>query len=213
MNLQNVFTAAGGDFCVSRDLYDLYEADDSRKSLYFSISPNTDSVSLARKYKKEVHRSYVSDLFMLRTSEAYLNLMEAKVMNSDFESASKLLNDFLLFRINNYVSKNYTESELVELVREERRKELCFEGHRWFDIRRYAVNEKSPFKKEIIRTFAVYNLDANNKAEHVEFYKLEKDDKSYTFSIPKVVLEFDVGMPDNIREQRKYFNKILFKDL
>ena len=29
---------------------------------------------------------------------------------------------------------------LIEFIRRERQKELCFEGHRWFDLRRYAVN-------------------------------------------------------------------------
>lgn len=29
--------------------------------------------------------------------------------------------------------------ELLEFVRNERRRELCFEGHRWFDLRRYGM--------------------------------------------------------------------------
>ena len=34
--------------------------------------------------------------------------------------------------------------ELVRFIREERRRELCLEGHRWFDLRRYKVAEKYP---------------------------------------------------------------------
>lgn len=213
LNLQNVFTALGGDFCISSDLYDLYEDNDSRKSLFFAVSPSTDSVMLARKYKKEVRRSYVSDVFMLRTSEAYLNLMEARVMNDDFAGATRIMDEFLEHRITNYEPKTYSNSELIDVVRNERRKELCLEGHRWFDLRRYAVNEKSPFKKDIIRAFAIYNWDSRMQAEYVEYYKLEKDDKSYTFSIPKSVLDFDTGMPDNIRDKREYFERILNKDI
>lgn len=41
------------------------------------------------------------------------------------------------------------EEELVNFIRDERRRELCFEGHRWPDLRRYAVNTKYPLKKEI----------------------------------------------------------------
>ena len=31
--------------------------------------------------------------------------------------------------------------ELVTFTREERRRELCFENHRWFDLRRYGMPE------------------------------------------------------------------------
>lgn len=44
-----------------------------------------------------------------------------------------------------YTRKSRNEGEdLVNLIRDERRRELCFEGHRWFDLRRYAVNPKYP---------------------------------------------------------------------
>lgn len=52
--------------------------------------------------------------------------------------------------------------------------------------------------------FSIYDWDHQNLFKYGEVYLLEEDDLAYTFAIPKSVLEFDTGMPDNLREQRKY---------
>ena len=66
----------------------------------------------------------------------------------------------------------------MEEIRLERRRELCFEGHRWFDLRRYAVCEKYPYSKQIRHAFNVYD---GNKYEwdHTDIYVLEKNDPAY----------------------------------
>ena len=93
-------------------------------------------------------------------------------------------------RIRNYVHTTYTGEKLVEEIRLERRRELCFEGHRWFDLRRYAVCEKYPYSKQIRHAFNVYD---GNKYEwdHTDIYVLEKNDPAYVMQIPKSVLEYD----------------------
>lgn len=203
LNLQNVFTARGGDFCVTTDLYDSYAADDYRKTLFFAKEAFTDSIALSRKYKRGIQVSPVSDLFLIRTAEAYLNLMEANAMLHKVNEARTVLNNFRMYRMAVVPNDIYAENDLVDQIRAERRKELCFEGHRWFDLRRYAVNTIYPSKKEIERYYAVYNWDDKNKPIKAVVYKLNIDDKAYTFNIPKSVLEFDRGMQDNPREVRK----------
>ena len=87
-------------------------------------------------------------------------------------------------------------------IRTERRKELCFEGHRWFDLRRYAVNDLYPFKKQIVHVMNVVNGNGNQSKTMT--YILEEDDLAYTFALPKNVIEFDkVHMENNKRETRK----------
>lgn len=44
--------------------------------------------------------------------------------------------------------------------------------------------------------------------KYAEVYQLKEDDLAYVFAIPKSVLEFDKGMPDNIRENREYVRLI-----
>ena len=207
LSLQNSFSGEGGDFCVSRDLLDLYDEGDYRYSIYFERSVRSDSVGLGRKYKMGTHRSLVSDFYMLRTAEGYLNMAEACAMLGDAFTASEYLNRLRRHRIAGYQDTVYSETDIVNVVRNERRKELVLEGHRWFDLRRYAVNQTAPYKKPIYHVYAVYE-EGQNLFQHGEVYRLEVDDPAYTFAIPKSVLEFDTEMPDNIRIQRKYLEKI-----
>lgn len=210
LNLQQAFTGEGGDFCISKDLYELYADDDYRKMAFFGRSTNSDSIALGLKYKKGLHQSYVSDLYLLRTSEAYLNMAEACAMLDQNKEASDWLNRFRRNRIEGWQDVVYDQTAVIDEVRNERRKELCLEGHRWFDLRRYAVCKKAPFNKEIMRIFPLYNY--NNQLEFISarVYCLEKNDPAYTLSIPKSVLEFDTGMPDNTRPIRKSVRTITF---
>lgn len=213
LSLENYFSGLGGDFCVSDDLYSLYDTTDSRRDVYFSRQINTDSIALNRKYKMGTHRSYVSDFWLLRTAEGYLNMAEACAMTGDADGASDYLYGLRRFRIRNCKKINYSAADVVEAVREERRKELCFEGHRWFDLRRYSVCREAPFKKTIDHVFAVYNWNARNLLKFGEVYTLEEDDPAYTFAIPKDELDFDTGMPSNFRKSREYTRLIDPKEL
>lgn len=204
LSIQSDFSGSGGDFCISKNLYQLYDTTDCRRNLYFGRSVQSDSLSLWRKYEMGKHRSYVSDFYMLRTAEGYLNMAEACAMLDDATGASEYLNLLRRCRIEDYRDTIYAVNDIIKAVREERRKELCLEGHRWFDLRRYAVCKKAPFKKVIEHLFAVYDWESQNLLKYGEVYRLEEDDPAYTFAIPKSVLEFDTGMPDNPREKREY---------
>lgn len=204
LSIQSDFSGDGGDFCITRDLYQLYDTIDCRRDLYFAPSFRSDSLGLSRKYEMGKHRSYVSDFYMLRTAEGYLNMAEACAMLDDASGASDYLNRLRRYRIEDYRDTVYSVNDIIKVVRDERRKELCFEGHRWFDLRRYAVCLKSPFKKVIEHVFAIYDVDNKNLLKYGEVYLLNEDDLAYTFAIPKSVLEFDIGMPDNLREKRTY---------
>ena len=201
LNVQNCFTGQGGDFCISSELYEMYGDDDYRKALFFTQAG--DVVSLNRKYRQELHQSYVSDLYLLRTSEAYLNAAEARAMLGDNEAASEWLSRFRSYRIDEWQKVVYDPVAVIDEVRDERRKEFCIEGHRWFDLKRYAVCSQAPMQKEIEHVFVLYT---DNKAmfEQAEVYRLEKNDPAYTFAIPRSVLEFDTGMPNNDRPARNY---------
>lgn len=60
------------------------------------------------------------------------------------------------------------EKELVNFIRSERRRELCFEGHRWPDLRRYAVNTKYPLETTI--RHMVYETE---NGEYAGYYLLK----------------------------------------
>lgn len=122
-----VFTGRPGDYCVSKNLYDLYDDKDRRKSCFFGTYNNDslsmvhcDSIMLKGKYERgNSLRAHVSDCFTLRVSEAYLNRMEAlAMMGGEHEAeANDLLNKFRAERIDGYVAQNYTGEELVNQIR------------------------------------------------------------------------------------------------
>ena len=196
LHAQNFVVGKIGDFCVAEDLYKLYRENDARKDIFFSRTIGTDSLTTNGKYDQHYHQSYVSDLNIIRTSEAYLNMAEACVMDNDPAEAMKWLNEFCYYRYSDYEEPSYDTRTLVNEIRLERRKEFCFEGgHRWFDLRRYAVNKKYPYSRAIERVFPVYN--GSVQLTHIEIYRLEEHDQAYTFLLPRKVREFDTGMPDN----------------
>lgn len=198
------FCGWAGAFCVSNDLGKLYDQENDRRYTSFFGKAIGDSLALENKFKSGYYvKSRVSDVFGLRLAEAYLNKAEACAMQSGKEAAANsCLNDLRAQRIDNYVNQNYTGEELVNQIRDERRKELCFEGHRWFDLRRYGVNSQYPLVKPIIHTFHVADADGGHKSTRT--YRLEPNDLAYTFAIPAKVLEFDhVPMPNNEREKRE----------
>lgn len=201
-DLSTSLSADPADYCVTRDLYNLYEADDARKEAFFAVNGLTDSIRLTQKYERGLELNHISDGFLLRTAEAYLNYAEACAMQGKANEANEALHTLRKNRIHYYTPTDLTGEALVDAIRNERRRELCFEGHRWFDLRRYAVNEEYPYKKDIIHAFSVYSN--TNAYLGTNYYLLPSGDDAYTFSLPVAILEFDKeAMPDNYRPPRK----------
>lgn len=84
----------------------------------------------------------------LRYAEVVLNKAEALACLGD-EQARSVMNDFLQARYHELPVLPAGKDELIRFIRQERYKELCFEGHRWFDLRRYAVNSVCAQKVEV----------------------------------------------------------------
>lgn len=117
-----------------------------------------------------------------RLSEAYLNAAEAHAMlymdgkgDKHKDEAIGFLNHLWSKRISTVPDSyldNRSAARLVNSVREERRRELCFEDHRWFDLRRYGMNEMTH----------TWMGDKSDNQRTV--YTLSKNDPMYTLPIP-----------------------------
>lgn len=204
------------DFGISDDLYAQYAPyqgnEDLRKKYFME-----DFLGYQRCTKLKpgrMGRIDVSDNFLFRTAEAYLNLAEAAACSGDEVTAKNALNALRLKRMAHagYVSVELSGSELVTFIRDERRRELCLEGHRWFDLRRYMVNEKYPFVKTIQNSYTVFQDDDWGDKEPVEtrVFELKENDAAYTLPIPIEVLNFNDGMKDNERAERPVINVITY---
>ena len=129
----------------------------------------------------------------LRLSEAYLNYAEAKAMmyqmGTDANGATEAQDALDELRVKRYAPNDFKSlditdaEELIQFVRNERRRELCFEDHRWYDLRRWGM-------KEIKHVW--YN-DANTKST----FTLTQGDKGYTIPIPDEAMDLNAALKQN----------------
>lgn len=124
----------------------------------------------------------------LRLSEAYLNYAEAKAMlgGSGDDEATAALNTLLEKRFDpeDFEEVEFdSNSDLVQFVREERRRELCYEGHRWFDLRRWGMP-------------AITHTWYDNESQSSD-YTLQEGDPLYTIPIPDEALQSNSSLEQN----------------
>lgn len=131
----------------------------------------------------------------IRTVEAYLNRAEA-YSHMDGKSADAL-EDVERIRVNRIKPDKYvplaatSKEDIIQAVRDERRREMCFERLRWFDLRRWG-------RPSITHT---YTPDIKNPTE-TETYVLQENDPAYTLPVPKEVLEMEPELTDIERPVR-----------
>lgn len=153
---------------------------------------------------------FVSDNFLIRLSEVYLNLAEALAMTEQEDEARETLKMLMEKRIS--PSREITESgeDLVKLIRKERRKELCFEGHRWLDLRRYAVSPLYPDSKSIKHNRYYYNATTNKTpGAYAGYYRLPAyPDGGWVLPIPSAEIEQTHGsLINNQRENCLFYEE------
>jgi hypothetical protein len=76
-----------------------------------------------------------------------------------------------------------SEEELIEFVRAEHRRELCFEGHRWFDLRRWGMPS--------------FTHKWHDNEDESSTFCLEEADLLYTVPIPDEALEMNPSLEQN----------------
>ena len=77
----------------------------------------------------------------LRSNTARSVILYLKMNMTLKEACYEALNDLRVKRLSveQYANSEESGADLIKLIREERERELCLEGHRWFDLRRYMV--------------------------------------------------------------------------
>ena len=199
-------SVGSGAFTVSNDLMQWYTEDDLRKQVFFDLPK--EGVYPYKKASKKSGSRDISDNFVLRTAEAYLNLAEAAAClgNEYTTEALNAYNTIRERRLANYTEdRSLTGKDLVEAIRLERRLELCFEGHRWFDLRRYMVNELYPQEKTLTNQFVLFKYDYGIYDYVISLqrtFELPPHDNAWVLPIPQTELESNYGMPDNPRNER-----------
>ena len=144
----------------------------------------------------------VSAMFLLRLAEVVLNKAEAQVMLGKNSEAAQTINALRAKRFASASPAPADGNQLVNFIRDERRRELCFEGHRWFDLRRYAVNSKYPLSSDYTITHPAYAYnESKGTAEQVGYYVLEsyqKDQAAWVIPVPDETINFNRGEITNL---------------
>lgn len=122
----------------------------------------------------------------LRLSEAYLNYAEACAMMGKSDEAHYALNTLREKRFDpeDFEEEQFADDEeLIEFIRDERRRELCFEGQRWFDLRRWGM-------PAITHTW--HDSEGSSST-----YRLEECDLMYTIPIPNEAMQKNGKLKQN----------------
>ena len=153
-------------------LYDSYSEDDLRKVLFFRKEP--DGVHFRGQY----NGVWTPVFCGIANDELYLIRAECLVRTGQIAKGMDVLNKLLRNRwkkdeegMSTYIDRTAAdETEALNIILEERRKELILRGVRWSDLRR--LNRDDRFEKTLVRVVngSVYTLPPN--------------DPRYTFLIP-----------------------------
>ena len=158
----------------------LYRSGDQRRTKY---------------YKRQSSRLYdllkeASDenVCSFRSAEAYLNAAEASVqLGKSSTEIIDILTPLMQKRLNATALATTTTAmsamdhdQLLQEVYDERARELAFEGHRWFDLRRTTMPQLQK----------VYEMQpADDGTPRTETYTLEQGDSRYTMRFPTEAVE------------------------
>jgi hypothetical protein len=128
-----------GDMLATNSLYALYSTTDARRSLILTSSPTRGAVLVVNKYQNTSNGADKDNVKMVRYAEVLLTLSEsyARLGGAANEVLSlTYLNQLATRRDPSFVGFASTGAQLITDVMNERRKELAFEGFRYFDFTR-----------------------------------------------------------------------------
>lgn len=187
---------------VSEELALSYSPDDLRLKVFLAQNSQGYYRVVKKRKIQNITVDDVSDMFLVRLSEMYLNKAEALAAIGRSEEARNSLQELRKKRFQPAALTPLGEegAALVNRVREERRLELCFEGHRWFDLRRYAVNSKYPFSKTIRHRSIIFVGNGFAENGYYELAPYEQDASAYIVPVASDEIEFNRGLITN--EQR-----------
>nr|WP_320057598.1 RagB/SusD family nutrient uptake outer membrane protein [uncultured Bacteroides sp.] len=193
---------------ISDHLYALYDDDDARKKTFFQTKYGEGNEPSYHKIDNSVESlgiyKGVSDQFLLRSAEAYLNAAEACAQLGEDQNAVKYLTTLRQHRTKSDKAISFTGEELMKFIRQERERELCLEGQRWYDMRRYAVDQNYREVVKVEHSFTTYAYISNKYIpQQTNYYELSTDDGGMVLDIPKSVKDFQQSIGSNARPFRE----------
>lgn len=185
---------SGIHYLPSDDLLASFQEHDLRKTAFF-LQNSKGVYKFAKKRSLVESAQDASDFYLIRLAEVYLNKAEALAQQGKVQEARNVLNYFLpnRYQQNSIPVIQLEGKDLISYIREERRRELCLEAHRWFDLRRYAVNTNSPFMKKIIHRNITFSGTGFIVDGYYELGTYAEEPGAYMVPIFNEEIEFNDG--------------------
>lgn len=192
---------------TSPDLTSIYEPNDMRFAYYTATNPPPNFFLVRQSGYYMPSKYYVNGVAgrCFRMSEAYVNRAEANIRKviagGDPSLLQAALDDLNNLRTKRFkvgaanatvtlASLNSDPQQVLQFYKAERRRELCFEEFRWFDLRRYG-------QPSIVHIYNPNEPFVTNAALPVETYTLPAHGNRYVLKIPQANLDANSSLVQN----------------
>ena len=186
-------------YIISPELRTLFGNNDARFNLFYNSTStsNLDQGSNTAYWGTQFTRFFMPTVGM-KTTEVHLMLAECYARENKFAEAVDVLNKLRAKRILAGGTVNLTvpttRKETMELVINERRKELVLGFNRFFDLKR--LNNEAEYAKTITRIFPIVN-----KTVPQQTYTLKPGSRLYIIPFPLNVLRMNPSLTLNTDEK------------
>jgi starch-binding outer membrane protein, SusD/RagB family len=154
--LDSTTPASHGNVVVSEDLHNLYLESDIRRELIMNgLGPNRDFPEMT-KFASKNGIPNLDNVPVIRYAEVILNKAEAHARLNQWDLARQSLN-LIKERAGLSPETDLEGEALIEEILNERRIELAFEGHRFFDLKRLGRDIQKEFGIIYFDDFRILN--------------------------------------------------------
>lgn len=184
-------------YIISPELRTLFGTNDARFNLFFNTTSTTNlDQGSNTAYWATVYTKFFYPTVGMKTTEVYLMLAECYAREDKFTEAVDVLNTLRAKRILSgtvNLAVPTTRKETMDLVINERRKELLLGFNRFFDLKR--LNTETEYAKTVTRVFPIVNKTVPQKT-----YTLQPNSRLYIIPFPLSVLQKNPKLTLNTNE-------------
>ena len=208
-NLDGVSTIV--DYVPSGSLYDLYDEDDYRRDVYFkpyniiAASGGSARVKLFNKYPEitsiyeefKPNGRFQNEPVVFRIAEFYLIAAEAYARMGMVEKGAEYLNELQENRIYDFQDRTYANAdELMQEVKNERRREYAVEGTRLIDLKRW---HDPIIRGDQVQDMSICHFPGNKTTTNLY---VPANDPRMTWPIPQQ----EIDANPKVKQNRGYLN-------
>ena len=187
----------GYSYMLSPELTSMFDKEDKRFSLFYTkTNASFLDIGAGASYYNVRYTAFFFPTVGLKTPEIYLMLAECYARQDQYAKAISLLNTLRKTRIEGekaILPVPTTRKEVMELVINERRRELPIGYHRFFDLKR--LNLEKEYAKTLVRVFPIVNKTVEQKT-----YTLAPNSRMYIIPFPLDAMKLNPNLRLNTDE-------------